>query len=274
MDDFIEETAKTVNEAIDLACSKAGVDLADVDVEIIDVGSKGIFGLGGREAKVRIKIKEPINIQDLKKQEPVPRNTAKPQTEYKKEASKAAPAKNIQENKGPEITAALIQQVDERLKEFLKPVLRALGVDPQSSIENKDGILWVSFSGGGLGILIGRRGETLNALQYLANLCVNRGKVQAERVRLVLDVAGYRESREETLMALARKMADKAVRTGRRVELEPMSPHERRIVHMALQDDRRVDTSSQGEEPYRRVIIRKKRPSGGGGNRPWGFSNR
>lgn len=273
MSEYIEESAKTVDEAIDIACAKAGVDLADVDVEIIDVGSKGIFGLGGREAKVRLTIKKPISIQDLNKKDPAPSNLKNPVVERKQEVNKTAPAQNSQENKGPEITADLIKQVDESLSNFLKPVLRTLGVDPQSVIEDKDGILWVSFSGGGLGILIGRRGETLNALQYLANLCVNRGKAPAQRVRLVLDVAGYRESREETLRALARKMADKAVRTGRRVELEPMSPHERRIVHMALQDDRRVDTSSQGEEPYRRIIIRKKRPAGGG-NRQWGFPNR
>ena len=117
----------------------------------------------------------------------------------------------------------------------------------------------IVFAGENLGSLIGRRGETLNALQYLVNLAAN--KAGGEHVRLVLDVEGYRQGREETLINLAHKMADKSVRTGRRVELEPMSPHERRVVHLALQEDSRVETLSRGEEPYRRVVISCKRSS-------------
>ena len=104
--------------------------------------------------------------------------------------------------------------------------------------------------------MIGRRGETLDALQYLTNLAVN-GK-REEKIRIVLDVEGYRQSREETLAALAHKMADRAKKSGRSIALEPMSPHERRIIHMALQNEKGVQTLSEGEEPARRVIIAPK----------------
>ena len=139
-----------------------------------------------------------------------------------------------------------------------------LGVAPEYNVEIKEGILWISFSGSGLGLLIGRRGETLNSIQYLTNLVVN--KRRHDHVRVVLDVEGYRQSREETLAALAHKMAEKAVKSGRRVELEPMNPHERRVVQMTLQSDKRVDTTSHGEEPYRRVVItarnrRRRKPN-------------
>ena len=122
-------------------------------------------------------------------------------------------------------------------------------------MEEREGIVWITFHGKGLGAIIGRRGETLDALQYLTNLAVNRQF--EEKTRIVLDVEGYRAEREKTLANLARKMADKARRSDRDVILEPMSPHERRIIHIALQDAEGVKTVSVGEEPYRKVIIKR-----------------
>jgi spoIIIJ-associated protein len=141
--------------------------------------------------------------------------------------------------------------------DFLTPIFARLRVKPECTFTFNDGVLLLYFSGADLGAIIGRRGETLNALQYLTSLAVNRKA--AEYMRIVLDVEGYRRNREETLARLAKKMADKAVRSGRRVELEPMSPNERRIVHLALQEDKRVESLSRGEEPYRRVMISVKR---------------
>ena len=138
---------------------------------------------------------------------------------------------------------------------FLEPIFEKLKVHPTHSIAEKDGSLWISFSGERLGAIIGRRGETLDALQYLTNLAVNRQF--EEKTRIILDVEGYRQSREETLSNLARKMADKVRRTGKDVMLEPMSPHERRIIHIALQDEKGIKTFSLGEEPYRKVVIKK-----------------
>lgn len=140
--------------------------------------------------------------------------------------------------------------------DFLEPIFAKLGVNPDYKEEEKDGIFWMSFSGTGMGRMIGRRGETLDALQYLTNLAVN-GK-REEKIRIVLDVEGYRQSREETLAALAHKMADRAKKSGRSIALEPMSPHERRIIHMALQNEKGIQTLSEGEEPARRVIIAPK----------------
>lgn len=139
--------------------------------------------------------------------------------------------------------------------EFLQPIFDKLKVHPTHTIETKDDSLWISFSGTGLGAVIGRRGETLDALQYLTNLAVNRQF--EEKTRIILDVEGYRQSREETLTHLAQKMVDKVRRTGKDVMLEPMSPHERRIIHIALQDEKGIKTFSLGEEPYRKVVIKK-----------------
>jgi spoIIIJ-associated protein len=138
---------------------------------------------------------------------------------------------------------------------FLQPIFESLRVNPEHSIEDKDGMVWITFRGRGLGAIIGRRGETLDALQYLTNLAVNRQF--EEKSRIVLDVEGYRAEREKTLTQLAKKMADKARRTERDVILEPMSPHERRVIHIALQDAPGVKTVSVGEEPYRKIIIKR-----------------
>jgi len=122
-------------------------------------------------------------------------------------------------------------------------------------LQRPDGWL-VNITGPDLGILIGRRGDTLDALQYLVNLAVQRHF--AERIRIVLDVEGYRQRREETLVRLATRLSDKVKRTGYKVVLEPMNPQERRIIHTALQDDQRVFTFSEGDEPYRKVVISLK----------------
>jgi|SRR5690606_27219148 len=144
----------------------------------------------------------------------------------------------------------------ELAKNFLAPIFRKLGVNPEIKVSRKDKYYYLSCYGKNLGILIGHRGETLDAIQYLCNLAVN--KKLNHRVHIVLDVENYRQRREETLIKLARKLSEKAKRTGRRVVLEPMSPQERRIIHTALQEDPEIQTYSEGQEPYRKVIISLK----------------
>ncbi|MBR3391395.1 MAG: KH domain-containing protein [Firmicutes bacterium] len=184
----------------------------------------------------------------------------RPEREGKAAAKPSAPKPALEKRRESHAVNITEGEMADRLyadaRAFLDPIFAKLGVSPEITPEVKEGILWLTVRGDDLGILIGRRGETLNSLQYLVNLAVN--KRRHEHARLVLDVEGYREGREETLTALARKMAEKAVRSGRRVELEPMNPHERRVVHIALQEDKRVDTVSHGEEPYRRVVINPK----------------
>ena len=141
--------------------------------------------------------------------------------------------------------------------DFLARVCKSMGVEAVfSSVEKADHWI-VNITGSELGILIGRRGDTLEALQYLTNLAIS--KRLSEKVRIIVDVEGYRQRREDTLVRLARRLSDKVKRTGNRVVLEPMNPHERRIIHTALQDDIRISTFSEGEEPNRRVVISLKR---------------
>ncbi|MGE4271849.1 MAG: RNA-binding cell elongation regulator Jag/EloR [Desulfitobacterium sp.] len=141
---------------------------------------------------------------------------------------------------------------------FLKDVCQSMGVNAEFNWSQTTGQHWlVNITGEELGILIGRRGDTLEALQYLTNLAVS--KQLSEKVRIIVDVEGYRQRREETLVRLAKRLSDKVKRTGTRVVLEPMNPHERRIIHTALQEETHISTFSEGEEPNRKVVISLKR---------------
>ncbi len=158
-------------------------------------------------------------------------------------------------------------------KAFLKQVFQDMQVNADVVVSEKDEYYLFEIVGENLGILIGRRGETLDALQFLLNLVLN--KESSEKIKGILDVENYREKREETLEQLGIKLAEKARRTGQRVVLEPMNPQERRIIHMVLQDDKTVTTYSEGEEPYRKVIIvpkKKRKPAYH--NRKGGYGNR
>lgn len=137
--------------------------------------------------------------------------------------------------------------------QFLEEVVRSLGIEVTMSSREADGYLQVEIQGDALGVLIGRRGETLDALQYLANVVVTRHL--GEHPPILLDAGGYRKRREESLVRLAHKVSERVKRTGNRVALEPMAPYERRIIHMALQGEPGVYTFSEGDEPYRKVIV-------------------
>lgn len=233
----IEKTAKTVDEAIDKALSELNVSMDEADVEILETGSKGIFGLGGKDAKVRVTVKDD--------DEP---------------AQTAASVSIVEEV--PDFGKSLSvtgddSEVSKIALDFLQGIFDYLKVNPDIAVERKEESLWLTMTGNNLGVIIGRRGETLDSLQYLTNLVVNR-KV-TEKQRIILDVEGYRKTREETLKELADKMAVKALKMNGPLRLEPMNPHERRIIHMTLQGDERVETYSEGEEPFRRVVIKKKR---------------
>ncbi len=140
--------------------------------------------------------------------------------------------------------------------EFLENVCEAMGIEVSIQVEDKGDYTYLSIQGNALGVLIGRRGETLDALQYLLNLAVNRQT--GEKPHIILDVEGYRDKRRETLERLAGNLAKKAKRTQRSIVLEPMNPQERRIIHTTLQNHPYVSTASEGEEPYRKVVIKLK----------------
>ena len=327
-----EASAKTVEEAIEQGLQELGVGIGDVEVQVLEEGSKGLFGLfGSRLAKVSLTVKEDDLLDDLmtedkpaekaqkpaekkaektdraeekktepeKKAEPEKKEERRPEPVRRvapKKAEKAekaektektekpakktaeAPAEDAEAAEAgkapkeaaelrtlekPEITVIPADQIDPEspagaAKAFLQEVTKLMGVDVEIEMAtDTDGNVYGNMSGDTLGILIGRRGETLDALQYLTSLKVNRGREGYTRV--TLDTENYRARREDTLIRLANRMANRATRSGRRVSLEPMNPYERRIIHFALQGNENVTTHSEGDEPNRHVVITVKK---------------
>jgi spoIIIJ-associated protein len=309
-----EASARTKEEAVELGLQELGVSIGDVDVRVLEEGSKGLFGLfGSRPVKVLLTVKDseedPLGglldeksgkkpekkaekkpekkpeekksaprAEEKKPEEKKPEKKAedrKPEKKPEKKAEKKpAPAEAAAEAEGaekpeprtlekPEVTMIPADKLEADspaavAKEFLAELTKLMGVEV--SIEmgtDAEGNVYGFMEGDTLGILIGRRGETLDALQYLTSLKVNRGREGYTRV--TLDTENYRAKREDTLIRLANRMANRAVRTGRKVSLEPMNPYERRIIHYALQQNEGVTTHSEGEEPNRHVVITHKK---------------
>jgi len=278
----IESSAKTIEDAIRQGLEKLDVSLGDVTIDIIQESTKKFFGLvGGKEAIVRLTVKESAKEVDIlstlscnvpvkkkpqqakqKKQRqkptqknvqpkaaiPVKKPVAAPATE--KAVSKAKEPVSKRPVSDPTIAVGKAQDFLENVTKLMK-----LDVDVESS-SDKEGNIKVNIHGDTLGILIGRRGETLDALQYLTSLNVNHG--QDSYTRVTLDTENYRAKREESLKRLANRMANRAVKTGRKVVMEPMNPYERRILHSALQQNTAVTTHSEGDEPNRHVVISLK----------------
>ena len=279
-----EASAKTVEEAVELGLQELGVSIGDVDVQVVEEGSKGLFGLfGSRPVKVRLTVKdsEEDPLGDLLEEKPAKKPEKKPEKKAeKKPAEKKAekkPAAKKAESTGeasgekqeirtlekPEITMIPAEQLNAEspagvAREFLGELTKLMGVDVTIDMgTDAEGNVYGFMQGDTLGILIGRRGETLDALQYLTSLKVNRGRDSYTRV--TLDTENYRAKREDTLIRLANRMANRALRTGRKVSLEPMNPYERRIIHFALQQNEGVTTHSEGDEPNRHVVITHKK---------------
>jgi spoIIIJ-associated protein len=164
-------------------------------------------------------------------------------------------------SKQARVRARLKTTPDKAIAEFLKQVIEAIGLDVRFQVQPEEECWRVNFEGRDVRLLIGRRGETLNSLQLITSLVIN--KHMENKVRLIMDAEGYRERREETLRRLARRLTERVRRTRHEVALEPMTPNERRVIHVALQDNPWVETSSTGEEPYRKVIISPRRQGEG-----------
>ena len=193
------------------------------------------------------------------KERPVREKPAKEKQPREKEVQKE---KTVKASKPVEIItdAEEIKEIEERAKVFLHDVFQSMNlgeVEINSKYNTNDGCLEVDFEGDDMGILIGKRGQTLDSLQYLTSLVVNKGK--SNYIRVKLDTEDYRRRRKETLENLARGIASKVKKTRKPVVLEPMNPYERRIIHSALQGNRYVETVSEGEEPYRHVVVKLKR---------------
>lgn len=215
--EYKEFTGKNVEEALTNACEALSAHSEELEYEVIDKGSTGVFGLGSRPAVIKA---------------------------AKKESSLEAVA-----------------------KEFLTGVFKTMDmeVEIESEYDEVEKEMSLNLIGDDMGILIGKRGQTLDSIQYLTSLVVNKG--EDEYIRVKVDIENYRERREETLINLAKNLAQKVKRTHREVELEPMNPYERRIIHSTLQGDKYVVTRSEGEEPYRHVVIALKRDKNDRGDR-------
>ena len=202
----IEKSAKTKEEAIQLALNELGVSADEVEVEVLEEGSKGFLGFGNKEAVVKV---------------------------------------------------TLIPNPEKRAVQFLSEVFRLMNEEVNIETDRKDNNLSITLSGSNMGVVIGKRGETLDALQHLASLAVNRG--DSSFVKVSIDTENYREKRNKALENLALKLSEKVLKTGRSTTLEPMNAYERRIIHSALQDKEGVTTYSVGQGVNRKVVIALKK---------------
>ncbi len=209
--EFIEVSAKTVNDAITEACQRLGVTSDMLEYQVIEEGSNGFLGIGAKPAVIK------------------------------------AAAKKVEVS------------VEDKAKEFLKDVFDAMHMTVVVNVkyDEANNNMEIDLSGDEMGVLIGKRGQTLDSLQYLVSLVVN--KDSENYIRVKVDTENYRQRRKDTLENLAKNIAYKVKRTKRSVSLEPMNPYERRIIHSALQNDRYVTTHSEGDEPFRRVVVALKR---------------
>lgn len=264
---FVEKTGKSVDEAVAAALAELNVTADQAVVEVLEEAKKGFLGFGRKDARVRVSVK-PAEAEAEKTAD-----AAVAAEDFKK---KAADAKDDAVDDAIAALNALKSERRERqnreprkynvsdeavaaAKEFLQKIFNAMHIEVamEKFINKNDGSVTFRLHGDDMGILIGKHGQTLDSLQYLTNLVANKNS--NERVRVIIDVEDYRDRRIETLNRLAVRLADKVKRTGERVALEPMNPHERKIIHMALQGDRRVTTLSEGDEPYRHVVIELKK---------------
>ena len=261
-ENFLEIEAKTIDEAIFKGLEQLGLAFDEATIDILEEGSKGFLGLGGRLAKVRLTRRDALKEKSDGSVKPQAENEQKASNKPEKHASPKAfsGAQAVSQPKMENISALPEGQPLDNTHPamlFLKGLLDSMKIEGSlKGVQTQDGI-YIDISGKDMGKIIGHHGETLDAMQYLVSLIANRER--EEYLRVTLDTEGYRGRREQTLVRLAHRLAQKAARSGRRMRLEPMNPYERRIIHYALQNDSSVSTASEGEEPNRRVVITPKR---------------
>ena len=288
--EVVEKWGDSVDQAVDLALRDMKLTREDVDVEVLEEPTKGFLGIiGNTLAKVRVtkkgaavqkeEQKEEKSFQPVEKKAPEKKIEVKEQEEEAKEDQKQdrrwkkntnkKPLSDLidtDESLTPDPTAEEID-FQEQIKElppceehvaldFLKDVIKEMGLDLTMKAKANETNVYIELEGPDCGTIIGRRGQTLDALQYLTSLVVN--KEHEDYVKVVIDAEDYRARREKTLQQLADKMAKKAIKSHRSLKLDPMNPYERKVIHATLQANPRVTTRSEGQDPYRRVVIEPK----------------
>ena len=251
--DFEEFSGKTIEDAITEACTKFTVTSDRLDYEIIDKGSSGFLGLNSHPAIIKAKPISDVDIiledkEDIKEE----KNNIE-DTRITEKAVRKAPSNDSKNSLSEEEKKNIVSKADS----FLTDVFKAMDIEVDKKISFDDyGSLSIILEGPDMGVLIGKRGQTLDSLQYLVSLVVN--KTKGSYVRVKVDTEDYRERSKKTLENLAKNLSYKVKRTRKPVTLEPMNPYERRVIHSVLQNDKYVTTHSEGEEPYRRVVITLK----------------
>ena len=279
-----EYTAKSVEEALEKALNEMMLTREDIHYEVVQQPSKGFLGFGQKDAVVRVnkkvidenksifaqveepavtepfaaeaakeesvlEIEEKVVVESVVEEETAVIET---QEEFMEDDAQVA-AEKVEETVSKADKKEAMARAEEKGRAFLSKIFEEMKLDVVIDVRENNGYLVFDLQGKNLGILIGRRGDTLDSLQFLLNLVIN--EKNNAKVKGIIDIENYRAKREETLIGLGHKLAAKARKTGQKVVLEPMNPQERRIIHMALQNDKRVTTYSEGEEPYRKVVI-------------------
>ena len=297
--EYIEVTGKSVEEAITNACTKLGIPSSKLDYEVIEKGSSGLFGLfNSKPAKIKAREKSEETDDSVKeeaKAEVKTETKAEAKTEVKKEAKpeskkefKPEPKKEVKsevktevktesesdvmdefkdEPKSEPFSAEQKEEIKKQINAFLDNMFGAMNmtVNVDITFDDDENSVNIDLSGDNMGVLIGKRGQTLDSIQYLTSLVINKNS--DKYVRIKLDTENYRKRRKETLESLAKNIAYKVKRSRRPVSLEPMNPYERRIIHSALQSDKFVSTRSEGEEPFRHVVVYLERENNNRYNR-------
>lgn len=263
--DYIEVSGKNVDEALTNALIKLETTSDKVEYEVIEKGSAGFLGMGRKLAVIKVRKKEDKPVEaNVKAKETETQKVADSSVSY--EPVKAEPVKSVDNNEikddsheQPKKTSKYTtvmpnEEVERRITTFLGDMFKAMNLEVKIDVKFDDpDCVNVEISGPNMGVLIGKRGQTLDSIQYLTSLVVNKGK--DKYVRIKVDTEDYRNRRKETLESLAKNIAYKVKRSRKPVSLEPMNPYERRIIHSTLQNDKFVSTRSEGEEPFRHVVV-------------------
>lgn len=265
---YSEKWGDSIDAAVQLALADLGLSEDQVTVTVLEEPSKGFFGLGSKLAKVRVEEKakeKPVKVEPKEepKKEIKEAKAEKPKKEKKVKEHKPEKTEKVETNENVEVSIlserpeGLVEAPNHPADVFLKDLVKEMQLDVSIKTFTGDKLVYIDVDGPDSGTIIGKRGITLDAIQYLTSLVVN--KDDNDYTRVVINAEGYREKREKTLEKLANRLADKAVKTGKSVRLEPMNPYERKVIHTALQKRSEVTTRSEGEEPYRKVVIEPKR---------------
>ena len=267
---YLEKSGRTMEDAIAAALAELGRSEEEISVEVLERAKSGFLGIGAQPALIRVSYEVPDEPAAEKKEAPAPKKAEK-KPEAKKAEEKKPEAKKTEEKK-PAPKKEAPAPVDEdaefaAVRAFISGLMERMGVEAEIEISRRDnGGINVNLSGSGMGAIIGRRGETLDAIQHLTNYVVNRDS--DKHMHISVDAENYRAKREESLTKLAEKMAEKAIKYKRSMALEPMNSYERHVIHTALQNYEGVTTASTGAEPNRRVVVSYVRGEQNDSNKP------